>query len=76
MPRAGTRSSSKGRKGKNMLETNPAFGQAWIEPHLFWLSIGFLIFAIMFRRWATKLEREEYEEMKKHEEFKKAMDKE
>ena len=58
-----------------MIESNPAFGQAWIEPHLFWFAIGFLAFAIWFRRWATKPERDEYEEMKKHEDFKNAMDK-
>lgn len=63
-----------------MIESNPLYGQAWIEPHLFWLAIGFLAFAIWLRRWATKKERQWAEEdeieMKKHEAFKRAMDKE
>ena len=59
-----------------MMNSQFGYGQAWIEPHLFWLAIGFLAVAILFRRWVTKYEREEQEEMKKHEAFKKAMDKE
>ena len=61
------------------MQTSPLFAKPWIEPHLFWLSI--LLFAIAFwalrraerreRQWAE----EDEEEMRKHEAFKKAMDK-
>ena len=63
-----------------MIESNPLYGKAWIEPHLFWLGILSLVICFVALRFADKRERrwaeEDEEEMRKHENFKRAMDKE
>ena len=58
-----------------MIESNPVYGHAWVEPHLFWLAIFVFVIAILAVRRAEKRERE-WEELRQHQEFKKAMDKE
>ena len=57
-----------------MMEMNPLYGHAWIEPHLFWLGITSLAIAYFALRRAERRERE-WEELRQREEFKKAMDK-
>lgn len=62
-----------------MIESNPIYGHAIIEPHLFWLAMASFAICILLIRRAERRERqwaeEDETEMKKHEAFKKAMDK-
>ena len=59
-----------------MTDMNPLYGRAWVEPHLFWFIVGALILNWTLYRLSERRERKwEEEEMRRHQDFKRAMDK-